>query len=97
MQIFGNVLLIVVAICNCVSYLPQIIKCFKTKSAEDLSISSWALWVASSLAYFLYAVLCQNNFMLIFECCLSLFFCIFIFVCAIVYRKRDVPKEKIKD
>ncbi len=85
----GNILLTIVSICTFISYFPQILKCLKTKQAEDLSIWSWVLWVVSSLAYTLYALLCQDSFMLIFETCLELSFCLIILVCAIVFRKKN--------
>lgn len=89
MEILGNVLLGIVSICTFISYFPQIIKCLKTKRGEDLSIWSWILWVISSLAYTLYAILCQNTIMLIFETSLELLFCVIILICAIIFRKKD--------
>lgn len=83
-----NILLGIVSVCTFISYFPQIIKSLKTKSAEDLSVWSWVLWVVSSLAYTLYAVLCTNSFMLIFETALELGFCIIILLCAIFFRKN---------
>lgn len=97
MGVFGNVLLAIVSVCTFASYFPQIVKCLRTKKSEDLSIWSWILWVTSSLAYTLYAVLCQNNFMLIFETSLELLFCIIILICAIVFRdknRRDKTEHK---
>ena len=95
MEVLGNVLLIIVSICTFASYFPQIVKCLRTKKSEDLSIWSWILWVISSLAYTLYAVLCQDNFMLIFETSLELLFCVIILICAIVFRdKKGKNKDK---
>ncbi len=88
MEIFGNILLAIVSVCTFFSYFPQIVKCLKTKKAEDLSIWSWILWMVSSLSYTLYAVLCTNSFMLIFETALELLFCLIILICAIVFRKK---------
>lgn len=83
-----NILLGIVSICTFISYFPQIVKCLKTKQAEDLSIWSWILWVMSSLAYTLYAIICTNSFMLIFETALELSFCLIILICAIIFRKN---------
>lgn len=94
MEILGNVLLGIVSVCTFVSYFPQIIKCLKTKKCEDLSIGSWILWVVSSLAYTLYAILCQDIVMMIFETSLELLFCVIILICAIVFRNKD--KKSIK-
>lgn len=85
----GNILLGIVSLCTMISYLPQTIKLIKTKSAEDLSISSWVLWVTSSLAYTLYAILCSHDFMLIFETALELSFCLIILLLALIYRNSE--------
>lgn len=94
METLGNILLAIVSICTFISYFPQIVKCLKTKKGEDLSIWSWALWVTSSLAYTLYAALCQNTIMLIFETSLELLFCVIILICAIVFRKKNKTNKK---
>ena len=86
---FGNILLGIVSICTMISYLPQTIRLIKIKKSEDLSINSWVLWVISSLAYTLYAVICSKDFMLIFETSLELFFCLLILMLAIKYRENN--------
>ena len=88
-----NILLGIVSVCTFISYFPQIVKCLKTRQAEDLSIWSWILWVISSLSYTLYALICTDSFMLIFETCLELGFCLIILICAIVFRKNKPQKE----
>lgn len=47
----------IVTVCTYVSYIPQLYKLIKTKKAEDLSITSWVLWMVSSLANLIYSVL----------------------------------------
>lgn len=84
----GNILLVIVSICTMISYLPQTIKLIKTKKSNDLSINSWILWVTSSLAYTLYAVLCSKDFMLIFETSLELAFCLIILLLALKYKNN---------
>ncbi len=84
----GNILLGIVSICTMISYLPQTIKLIKTKKSNDLSINSWILWVTSSLAYTLYAVLCSKDFMLIFETALELAFCLIILLLALKYKNN---------
>ena len=91
-------LLGIVSICTFISYFPQIVKCIKSKQLEDLSITSWILWVVSSLSYTLYAFLCTDSFMLIFETCLELSFCVIILAFAIIYREKPNKKQiKNKD
>lgn len=84
----GNILLGIVSICTMISYLPQTIKLIKTKKSNDLSINSWILWVTSSLSYTLYAVLCSNEYMLIFETSLELAFCLIILLLALKYKNN---------
>ena len=84
----GNILLGFVSFCTFVSYFPQTVKLIKTKKSNDLSISSWILWVASSLSYSLYAIIVSKDIMLIFETCLELFFCLVILALAIIYRNN---------
>lgn len=80
-----DVLLAIVSFCTFISYLPQVIEIIKTKSSEDISITSWIFWVVSSLAYTLYAVIYSESAMLIFETCLELFFCLLILTLTIIY------------
>lgn len=89
-----NILLGIVSVCTFISYFPQIVKSLKTKKAEDLSIWSWILWVISSLSYTLYAILCTNSFMLIFETSMELFFCAVILLCSIIFRKNRTKEIK---
>lgn len=94
MEILGNVLLAIVSVCTFISYFPQIVKCLKTRKAQDLSVWSWVLWVVSSLAYTLYAILCTNTIMLIFETSLEFLFCVIILICSIVFRKSKETTQQ---
>ena len=81
--------MVIVSFCTLISYLPQAIKLIKTKKSNDLSVQSWILWVISSFSYTMYAILCSNDYMLIFETSLELFFCILILVLAVIYKKNN--------
>lgn len=84
----GNILLGIVSLCTMISYLPQTIKLIKTKKSSDLSINSWILWVISSFSYTLYAFLCSNDGMLIFETTLEFSYCLIILLLTIKYRNN---------
>ncbi len=86
----GNILLGIVSLCTMISYLPQAVKILNTKEADDLSKSSWIIWVISSFSYTLYAVLCTKEFMLIFETTLEFIFCLLILVLTIKYSKKNI-------
>lgn len=45
-----------VTICTYISYVPQLVKLFRTKKSEDLSVASWILWTISSLANLIYSI-----------------------------------------
>ena len=89
----GNILLTIVSLCTFISYFPQTVKLIKTKKSEDISINSWILWVTSSLAYTLYAIIISKDIMLIFETALELFFCLLILVLALIYRKNGTTSN----
>ena len=84
----GDVLLGIVSLCTLVSYLPQAIKLIKTQESNDLSTTSWIIWVVSSFSYLLYAFLCSNEFMLKFETVLEFSFCLLILILTMYYRKK---------
>jgi len=84
----GNTLLGIVSFCTFVSYFPQTVKLIKTKKSSDLSIQSWILWLTSSIAYTIYAIIISKDTMLIFETGLELFFCLLILILAIMYRNN---------
>ncbi|MBR3180403.1 PQ-loop repeat-containing protein [Candidatus Saccharibacteria bacterium] len=90
----GNILLGIVSACTLISYLPQTIKLLKTKESADISIGSWALWVVSSLAYTLYAIIYSNDLMLVFETFLELLFCLIILALSVMYRNSDKNPPK---
>lgn len=84
----GNVLLGIVSLCTIISYVPQIIKLIKTKKSDDLSSSSWMLWVISSLAFTLYTLIINKDLMLIFKALLELMFCSVILLLSLIYKSK---------
>ena len=90
----GDVLLGIVSLCTLISYLPQAITLIKTKKSNDLSTTSWIIWVVSSFSYSLYAFLCSNEFMLKFETTLEFYFCLLIILLTIKYRNNKREGDK---
>ena len=83
------------SICTFISYFPHIVKLLNTNSSNDLRINSWLLWVISSTAYTLYAIIFSKDVFMIFETSLELFFCLTILLLAVIYRKnKDINIEK---
>lgn len=40
-----SIFLVIIGIFQLIAYVPQIVKLIKTKKSEDLSLSSWFLWL----------------------------------------------------
>ena len=90
----GDVLLGIVSLCTLISYLPQAIKLIKTKESNDLSTTSWIIWVVSSFSYSLYAFLYSDEFMLKFETTLEFSFCLLILFLTVIYRNNKREGDK---
>lgn len=93
----GDILLGIVSLCTLISYLPQAIKLIKTKKSNDLSTTSWIIWVVSSFSYSLYAFLCSNEFMLKFETTLEFSFCLLILLLTVKYRNNNKIEDDKND
>ena len=52
-----ELILLYITINGFISYIPQIIRCIKTKSSNDVSISSWVFWTINSALYLIYLLL----------------------------------------
>lgn len=81
-------LLLFVTIITCISFIPQLVKIVKTKHAEDLSVLSWVMWVSSSLAYLLFAIL-EGGFGLLVSSFVEFVLTLAILVLSLVYRKYN--------
>lgn len=93
--VIALVLLSIYTVLEIISYMPQIIKIIRTKSADDLSLASWASWVISDVCYLAYVLMESPEFGVVFTACLSLFFVITVYVLTVYYQKTN-PRKKIK-
>ncbi|MCQ2571733.1 MAG: PQ-loop repeat-containing protein [Alphaproteobacteria bacterium] len=89
--IFVYILLIIYTVVSLYAYMPQVIKLIRTKSSNDLSLSSWMFWILSYLCYLGYVLIESPDLGIIFITCLELFFTILICILILLYRK---PKKK---
>lgn len=64
-EIILQITMLIVIVCTYISYVPQIIKLIKTKSGDDLSITSWILWTLSSVANLIYSVILTRTELII--------------------------------
>lgn len=59
------ILLTIIQICAFASYFPQIVKTLKTKSGEDIAISTWIISFVSVICYVVYGFLEKDDFIII--------------------------------
>lgn len=67
------------------SLLPQLIKCWRTKSTEDLSIWRYVVYILSLILWIVYGVMISNG-PLIAVCIVTLIIAILILYFAIKYK-----------
>ena len=67
------------------SFLPQLIKCWKTKSTEDLSVWRYIVYILSLILWIVYGVMISNE-PLVISCIIILIIAILILYFAIKYR-----------
>ena len=90
------VLLSVYTVLEFIAYMPQIIKLLKTKRADDLSLTSWFVWITADLCYLAYVLLESPEVGVIFICALDLMFLFFVFGLTVCYQKRRKRKVRCK-
>ena len=88
------VLLSVYTIIEFIGYMPQIIKLLKTKSAKDLSLTSWFLWVIAALCYLTYVLMESPEAGVIFIAVFNLTFISIVFLLTLFYQKRTRNKKR---
>ena len=86
-------LLSVYSVLEFVAYIPQIVKILKTKHADDLSLLSWFVWIATDLSYLGYVLLETPQFGVIFIALLDLVFIMTVFMLTMYYQKHNKRKK----
>ena len=92
--VIAFILLFICTIFNLFGYLPQIIQIIKTKSSDDISISSWLIWIFSETCYLCYVLLESPELGVVFIAVLNLTLIVITSILAIFYQKY--PKRKRK-
>ena len=93
----ATIALILISICTfseLTAYMPQIIKILKTKSADDLCLTSWLIWIVSDICYLAYVLLESPEIGVVFLAALSLAFVLFVFGLTLFYQKHPKTKKK---
>lgn len=79
-----------------VAYIPQIVKILKTKRADDLSLTSWFVWITTDLSYLGYVLLETPQFGVIFIALIDLFFIITVFLLTMYYQKHHKRRKSCR-
>ncbi len=87
-------LLSVYTVLEVIAYTPQLIKLLKTKSADDLSCTSWMTWFIADSCYLSYVLLESPDVGVIFICLLDLAFIISVYCLTIYYQKHKKRKYR---
>lgn len=87
------ILLSIYTVLEFIAYMPQIIKILKTKSADDLSLTSWLTWITADICYLLYVLLESPDIGVVFIATLDLVFLFIVFFLTRYYQKH---KKRIK-
>lgn len=86
-------LLSVYTVIEFIGYLPQVIKLLKTKSAEDLSLTSWFLWTVAALCYLIYVLIESPEVGVVFIASFNLTFISLVFLLTLFYQKKAKKKK----
>ena len=87
----ATIALILISVCTIaelIAYLPQVVKILKTKSADDLSLSSWLIWVVADICYLAYVLLESPEVGVVFLAVLSLTLVLLVFGLTFFYQNR---------
>lgn len=94
--IVALILLLTYTVCEFTAYVPQMVKLVKTKSADDLSITTWLIWVFSAVCYLFYILLECPEIGVIFIASMNLIFIIIVCFLTLYYQKNKKQKKRIK-
>lgn len=88
-------LLFLYTVCEYAAYVPQMVKLIKTKSADDLSITSWLTWVLAGVCYLLYVLLECPEAGVIFVASMNLIFLVTVSLLTAYYQKNKKPQKHV--
>ena len=86
-------LLLIYTVLEIIAYMPQIIKILKTKHADDLSLTSWFMWIASDTSYLGYVLLESPEPGIVFLAVFSLSFVFIVFFLTLFYQNHDNARK----
>ena len=90
---FVTALGLLAATLTTVSFLPQVIKTWKAKSAEDLSIGTFSLLCTGVFCWLVYGLLI-DDLPVILANAVTLVLVVAVLVQAIIYKRQSEPAEE---
>lgn len=90
---FLSVLVTIIGTIGVFAILPQVIKIFRRKSAKDISILAYALFIIVNFVWFLYSIEIKS-FPLGFTSIIAIIFQIVIVIGWLKYGREDKKKRK---
>lgn len=93
-SIIALMLFAICTIFNLVAYLPQIIQLIKTKSADDINLTSWLTWIFSEVCYLGYILLESPEIGVISMAMLSLTLMVITSILTVYYQHRKKKKKR---
>jgi len=90
----GMVLITISTILGSYGYIPQIIKMYKTKSAEDISDGSWWTYSVASLTYVIYFTFITFDLLVLIEAILELVLNVTTLLMSIYYKHKQKTKRE---
>ena len=95
-EMIAYAFLSVYTILEFVAYIPQIVKILKTKHADDLSLTSWFMWITTDLSYLGYVLLETPQFGVMFIATLDLMFIVTVFLMTAYYQKYNKRRKNCR-
>lgn len=88
-DIFINILGIIAGVCTTVSFVPQVVKIFKTKQVRDISLCMYIILTTGILLWLIYGIF-LGKIPIILANIMSFILCVFV----IVMKKRHGGKTE---
>ena len=92
-EIIALILLLVYTVCEFAAYIPQMVKLVKTKSANDLSVTTWLIWAFSAVCYLGYVLMECPDIGVVFIASMNLFFIVLVCLLTVYYQGRKLKKK----
>lgn len=80
---------VIFSVCSLLSYIPQIVKILRTKKSEDISITSWVLYLVNCGCFIAYSYLIDEAALLL-SSWVELTLILITLVLTVKYRDKEV-------